>query len=109
MNLMADLCLFTVEHLAARRIYIRGVADITEPIDEYDKIIKFYHGSELKSELPPNPYNKGEKDYELYNELLKLIKEEFEELGGELVFAGEFETCHYLDSKYILDKEKVII
>lgn len=109
---LTDYCLFTVEHLKARRIYVRGVADITEPIDEYDKIIKFYNGSKLQSELPPNPYKKGEKEYTLFNELKELIQDNFEEIGDELVFAKVGEKLgayRYLDAKYHIDKEKVII
>lgn len=106
---MADYCLFTIELVKARRIYVRGIADITEPIDEYDKTIKFYHGSELKSELPPNPYNKNEKDFELYEELLNTIKTDFEEIGDELVFAGIPNVSRYAGKDYQIDKEKVII
>ena len=106
---MTEYCLFTIEHLDHKRIYVRGVADITEPIDDYDKIIKFYHGAELKSQLPVNPYRKGDKDYKLFEELLELIKSDFEEIGDELVFAEEFQTHKYLDKPYNLDTEKVII
>lgn len=56
---MTDYCLFTVELKGAKRIYIRGVADITEPIDDYDNIIEFYDGNQLKKELPSNPYEKA--------------------------------------------------
>ena len=109
---MTDYCLFTIEHVGARRIYIKGIADITEPIDDYDKIIKFYNGSKLQKQLPPNPYKKGEKEFELFNELLNIVESEFEEIGDELVFAEEdeeFGACRYLDAKYNIDKEKVII
>lgn len=52
---MTDYCLFTATHIAARRIYIRGIADITEPIDEYDKIIEYYDGNELKKNTSFKP------------------------------------------------------
>ena len=109
---MADYCLFTIEHLEARRIYIRGIADITEPIDEYNKIIRFYNGSQLQKELPSNPYKKGEKEYELFNELLEIIKSNFEDICEKLIFAEvneKFDTNTYLNQEYHLDKEKVII
>ena len=107
---MTDYCLFTVEHGDARRIYIRGIADITEPIDDYDKIIEFYEGNELKNELPSNPYNKGEKDYELFEELLKLIRTQFEEFGDELVFASEEEEYKkYVTYDWNLTTKKVTI
>lgn len=110
---MADYCLFTVEHSQARRVYIRGVADVTPPIDDYDKIIKYYHGSELKSELPSNPFNEGTVEYSLYNELVTSIKEDFENFGDELVFVTNDKNFEYLNHKrfdfYTIDMEKVII
>ena len=42
---MTYYCLFTITHPNAERIYIRGVVDITQPIDEYEKIIEFYEGN----------------------------------------------------------------
>ena len=106
---MTEYCLFTIELTEARRIYIRGVADITEPIDEYDKIIKFYHGSELKSELPPNPFKKEEKEWNLFNELKNIIESDFENIGDEIVFAGLPEISRFVGKNYQIDKEKVII
>ena len=109
---MTDYCLFTVEHSKARRVYIRGIADISEPIDDYDKIIKFYNGSELQSEMPPNPFEEEAVEHKLYNELTSAIKSDFEDFGDELVFAEvneEFGTHRYLNAKYYIDKEKVII
>ena len=110
---MADYCLFTVEHSQAKRVYIRGVADVTEPIDEYGKIIKFYHGSELKSELPPNPFNEGTDEYSLYNELVSSIKEDFENFGDDLVFVTNDSDFEFLNHRgytdYTIDMEKVII
>ena len=110
---MTDYCLFTVEHSQARRVYIRGVADVTAPIEDYDKIIQFYHGSVLKSELPPNPFQKGTDEYSLYNELVTSIEEDFENFGDELVFVTNDKNFEYLNHKrfdfYTLDMEKVII
>lgn len=110
---MTDYCLFTVEHSQAKRVYIRGVADVTPPIDDYDKIIRFYHGPELKSELPPNPFNEGTDEYSLYNELVTSIQEEFENFGDELVFVTNDKQFEYMNHKrfeyYALDMEKVII
>lgn len=107
---MTDYCLFTIEHQEARQIYIRGIANITEPIEDYEEIIKFYNGSELQSELPPNPYQKGEKEYQLFNELLNYVESEFEEIGNELVFAKtENEFCRFLGKNYYLEMEKVIV
>ena len=103
-------CLFTVEHSEARRIYIRGVADVTEPIDDYDEIIRFYHGSELKAGLPPNPFEEEAVEHQLYEELTSELKSNFEELGDELVFSDEKpEFCKYLGFKYFIEKQKVII
>ena len=110
---MADYCLFTVEHSKAKRVYIRGVADVTEPIDDYDKIIQFYHGLELKSELPPNPFDKGTDEYSLYSELVSSIEEDFENFGDDLVFVTSDKRYEYLNHKcndyYNLDMEKVSI
>ena len=111
---MTDYCLFTVEHPSARRIYIRGVADITEPIDEYNKIISFYDGSKLQSKLPKNPYEDGSEEQILFNELLSAIKSNFEDFGDELVFATEEdEEYEWLNHKkygnYNLELHKVVI
>ena len=111
--MMTDYCLFTVEHPQAKRVYIRGVADVTEPVDEYDRIIKYYHGSELKSELPPNPFDKGTDEYSLYNELVSSIKEDFENFADEIIFVTNDREFEYLNNKrfefYTIDMEKVII
>lgn len=109
---MTDYCLFTIEHPKASRIYIRGIADITEPIDEYDKIVKF-NGTET-SALPQNPYNKGDKDFDLFNELLSSIKIHFEDICDDLVFAKKYShknewDNHHATDDYILNMEKVII
>ena len=107
---MTDYCLFTIELKEARRIYIRGVADITEPIEEYKKIIQFYDGNTLSNELPKNPYEKDTKDYKLFNKLLYFLKTQFEDLGDELVFAEEKETHHkYLTLEWNLTTQKVIV
>ena len=107
---MPDYCLFTVEHSEARRIYVRGIADITEPIDNYDKIIKFYHGSKLKPEPPPNPFEKETVEHKLYEELLSEISSKFEDLGDELIFADEKpEFCKYLGFRFYIEKQKVIV
>ena len=111
---MTDYCLFTIEHSDAKRIYVRGVADITEPIDDYDKIVWFRDGAELKSELPPNPYKRGEKEFDLYEDLLKSIKDNFELICDELVFAEtkenetEWNNRHFNDNYYV-EFEKVIV
>ena len=107
---MTDYCLFTVELKGARRIYIRGVANITEPVDEYEKIIEFYHGDELKKELPSNPYEPGSDDYKLFERLLEIIRTDFERFGDELVFAKEKEeTLNYMGEDFILNIQKVTI
>ena len=107
---MTDYCLFTVEHSKARRIYIRGIADITQPIDDYDKIILFYHGSKLKPEIPPNPFEEEAVEQKLYDEMTNELNDSFEEFGDELVFSHEEEeTCRYLGTNYHITKEKVII
>lgn len=110
---LTTYCFFTVEHSQAKRVYIRGVADITEPIDDYDKIIKFSHGHEMKSELPPNPFEKGTDEHSLYNELVSSIQSDFESFGDELVFVTDDKKYEYLNHKrydfYNLDMEKVII
>ena len=110
-----ELCLFTIEHPKARRIYIRGVADITQPVDDYEKIIKFKDGVKVKSELPKNPYNEGELDYNLFEELKTSISNHFEDIGDELVFADQYDsehsaiTNHSLTDEYIIEMEKVIL
>lgn len=105
---MTDCCIFTIEHAKARRIYIRGVADITEPIDEFENIIRFYNGPELKRELPPNPYESGGEDYRLFEELLEMIRTQFEEIGEELIFADEKERfLDYMDYDWNLTVQKV--
>lgn len=110
---MTDYCLFTVEHSQAKRIYIRGIADVTEPIDDYNKIVQFYHGNVLKSELPPNPFDEGTDDYSLYNELVTTIEKDFENFADELVFVTNDKHYEFLNHKnydiYNLDMEKVII
>ena len=111
---MTDYCLFTIEHPKARRVFIRGVADITQPVDDYDKIIGFQDGSEMSSAIPQNPFKQGEKEFDLFNELVNAIKTYFEDIGDELVFAKtvekakEWENCSYTDD-YTLYFEKVII
>ena len=112
---MTDYCLFTVTHIAARKIYIRGIADITEPIDEYDKIIEYYDGNELKKTLPSNPYSIGSEEHKLFEELLLSIESNFEEFGDELVFAKtvdeqEFEwENHAIIDEMVIEMEKVIV
>ena len=110
---MNAYCLFTVEHSKAKRIYIRGVADVTEPIGDYDKIIQFYYGSELKSELPPNPFEEGTDEHSLYSELVSSIEEDFENFAEDLVFVTSDKRYECLNHRYNdyynLDMEKVII
>ncbi|AMD17038.1 hypothetical protein TL18_02760 [Methanobrevibacter sp. YE315] len=112
---MTDYCLFTITHPEAKRIYIRGIADITVPIDEYDKIIEFYEGNQLKKSLPSNPYNEGSKDYKLFEELLSAIKSNFEDIGDDLVFATQWDSKfhewsnHSATEEYIIDMEKVTV
>ena len=112
---MSNYCLFTIEHSEASRIYVRGVADITSPIDDFDKIVWFRNGSDLQHSLPTNPYREGEKDYDLYNDLLKCIKHNFEDICHELIFAitndektHEWENTYNIDNLHV-DFEKVII
>lgn len=111
---MADFCLFTIEHPKARRVYIRGVADITQPIDDYDKIIEFQDGGKISSALPQNPFKQGEKEFDLFNELVQAIRTHFEEIGDELVLAKTVEKATEWDNSfhsdnYSLEFEKVII
>lgn len=108
-----NYCLFTVEHSRAKRVYIRGMADVTEPIGDYGEIIRFYHGSELKSELPPNPFEKGTDEHSLYSELISSIEEDFENFGDDIVFVTDDNDYVFLNHKtyehYRIDMEKVII
>lgn len=89
------------------------MADITQPIDDYNKIIQF-DGSET-STPPKNPYNKGEKEFDLFNELVSAIEANFEEIGDELVFAEVHDgqnaafNNNSVSENYIIDMEKVII
>lgn len=112
---LMEICLFTIEHPKARRIYIKGVADISQPIDEYSKIIKFNDGVEKKSELPKNPYNKGESDYNLFEELKHTISNHLEEIGDELVFANEYDSKNsdfynrIPKDEYVIELEKVVL
>ena len=112
---MTDYCLFTITHPAAERIYIRGVMDITEPIDEYDKITEFYEGKVLKKSLPLNPHESGTEDNKLFKELLSAIESNFEDICDEFVFAKTVEEQdlrwdnHLATDDYILDFEKVIV
>lgn len=111
---MTDYCLFTLTHPEARRIYIRGIADITEPIDEFEKIIQFYDENELANHLPANPYEKGSEDFRLFEELLETIKSHFEDLGVELIFASEEEKswryCNPWNNElYDINMKKVVI
>ena len=107
---MTEYCIFTVEHSKARRVFLRGVADITEPVDDYNKIILFYHGSELKAGIPPNPYEEEAVEHELYDELANELKNSFEAFGDELVFSfQEEEICKYIGTNYNITKQKVII
>lgn len=111
--MMPEYCLFTVEHPSAKRIYIRGIADITEPIDEYKKIILFYDGYVLQKELPENHFKYGSEEYKLFNELISAIKSNFDEFGDELIFATDEEEYEWLNHKkygcYNLDLQKVVI
>lgn len=109
---MVDYCLFTIEHPKAKRVFIRGVANITEPVDDYKKIVRF--GEYLSPELPSNPFKKEEIEYGLFEELLSSIKTYFKEICDELVFAKTVETAnewenHHSTDNYYLEFEKVII
>ena len=112
---MTNYCLFTITHPNAKRIYIRGVVDLTEPINEYEKIIEFYEGSDLKNSLPKNPYGKETEDYTLFKELLNSIESRFEDIGDELVFADFIDEehqewhNHFVDEDFIIDMEKITI
>lgn len=116
MGVTMDLCLFTVEHPSAKRIYMRGVADITEPIDDYVRIVQFYHGEEwfsLKNGLPPNPYDDGTEEFQLFNELISNIRKNWIDFGDDLVFVTNDEQYLEFNRKktdyYTLNMEKVII
>ena len=115
MILLTDYCLFTIEHSEARRVFIRGVADITEPIDDFDKIVWFREGNDLQHSLPSNPFNENEEDFELFNQLLECVKANFEDICQELVFAQTVEKAdkifdnHYKSENFIVEFEKVII
>ena len=109
---MTDYCFFTIQHPLAKRVYIRGVMNITQPIDDYNKIIRF--GEYMSKELPSNPYKKEESEYTLFEELITTIKENFTEICDEFVFAKTHETAkewdnHLTTEYYDLDYEKVII
>lgn len=111
---MTDYCLFTIEHSKASRVYVRGVADITEPIDDYDKIVWFRNGSELQHKIPSNPYKKGDNDFKLYEELVNCIKDNFEAICDELVFAKTNEIATEWENRYshqniLVEFEKVIV
>ena len=111
---MTDYCLFTITHPAAERIYIRGVMDITEPIDEYDIITEFYDGNELKNSLPSNPYEPGSEDNKLFGQLLSAIESNFEEICDEFVFAQTDQEAdewhnHRGTEEFVLDFERVIV
>ncbi len=95
-------------------IYVRGVADITPPIDEYEKIIEFYDENRLRNVLPKNPYENGSEDYKLFDELLNTIESRFEDIGDELVIAElkckETEWDNkWADDDFILDMEKITV
>ena len=110
---MAEYCFFTIEHPNARRVYIRGVVDITEPIGDYKEIIKF--GVYMSKELPANPFKKECEEYKMFEELKSSIISHFEEIGDELVFANENNSeyaddyNHICTDNYVIDMEKVII
>ena len=112
---MTDYCLFTITHPDAQRIYIRGIADITQPIDDYDKIIEFYDGQELKKTLPSNPYKTESEDHRLFEELLSAIESNFEDIGDELVFAKTVEEQnlifdnHFTSEEFLIEMEKVVV
>jgi hypothetical protein len=111
---MTDYCLFTITHPNARRIYIRGIADITQPIDDYDKIIEFYDGAELKKALPSNPCKAGSEDHKLFDELLSAIESNFEDICDELVFAKTIKEAdawdnHFNGVEFVIEMEKVIV
>ena len=101
-----------MEHPKARRVFIRGVADITEPVDDYSKIVRF--GEYLSPELPANPFKKDDKEYKLFEELKTSIKKHFEAICDELVFAKENNKSHEWENNistddYYIEFEKVII
>lgn len=79
-----EYCLFTVEHPEARRVFIRGIADITQPLDDYDKIIKFYENNVLQHKPPKNPFEIDTIEHQLFDELLNFINSDFEHFGDEL-------------------------
>ena len=113
---MTDYCLFTITHPDAKRIYIRGVADITEPVDEYEKIIEFYDDNELKNSPPSNPYEVGSEDYKLFEELLSVLRKYLENIGDDLVFAASIDDERAKwnnraewQGVYIIDMEKISI
>ena len=112
---LTSYCLFTIEHTEAKRIYIRGVADITEPIDDYDKIVYFNNGEVLQHHLPDNPYKEGENDFELFKQLLECVKSNFNSICDELVFAKTVKEQdkrydnRYTTENFVVEFEKVII
>lgn len=87
--------------------------DITEPINEYEKVIEFYESNELKNALPLNPYDHGSEDNKLFKEPLSSIESNFEDICDEFVFAktnheSDKRDNHLTTEEYILDFEKVI-
>lgn len=111
--LMTDYCFFTIEHVEAKSVYIRGLMDITEPIDDFKEIIRF--GEDMSRNFPPNPFKKGEKEFKLYEELVSAIKADFDEICHELVFAKTIEEQdlrwdnHLINRTYYIEYEKIII
>ena len=110
---MADYCFFTIEHIEAKSVYIRGLMDITEPIDDFKKVIRF--GDYMSKDIPSNPFKKGEKEFDLYEELVSAIKTNFDEICHELVFAKTIDEQdlrwdnHLTGENYYAEYEKVII
>lgn len=110
---MKQYCFFTIEHIEAKSVYIRGLMDITEPIDDFKEIIRF--GSDMSGDIPQNPFKKGEKEFDLYEELVSALKTNFDEICHELVFAKTIEEQdlkwdnHYSIGNLVAEFEKVII
>ena len=110
---MTDYCFFTIEHREAKSVYIRGLMDITKPIDDFKEIVRF--GEYMSKEIPRNPFKKGEKEFDLYEELVSCFKTNFEDICHELVFAKTIDgqdlrwDNRYTIENIVAEYEKVVI
>lgn len=109
-EIMDKWVLFTVEHQDYSRIYLRGVGVLSDVSEELEHVLFHHDINTLDRKLPPNPYEKGTEDYNLFNELLNFIK-------SDKGFEGNVLSCisgteHYRVicqdfTGYILDMEVI--